>query len=194
MAEIEAFPLYWPPGWPRAAHCERSRFDQTPGYARRNLVWEVQRLGGSRVIISTNVPLRRDGFPYADGKPVDGNHGVAVWFTLNGDQQCIPCDRWDRVMDNMHAVELSIAALRGLERWGAQAMVKAAFKGFAQLPAPGANHWRNILGPNVETVGEVEDRYRELARVRHPDTGGSESAMADLNRARDQAREELGHG
>ena len=189
---IEAFPLYWPPGWPRTPRhkIQRSRFDQTPDRARQHLRWEMERLGATKVILSTNVELRRDGEPWAGRRQPD-DAGVAVWFTLHGEQQCIPCDRWDRVHDNMHAIKLSVEALRGLDRWGASDMVKAAFKGFNALPAPGQRHWREVLGRDVETTDQVERRYRELARERHPDHGGSDAMMADLNAARDQARAEL---
>ena len=188
---IEGYPLYWPENWPRTRHPERSRFQQEPGTAAKHLVWEIERLGGRDIILSSNVPLRRDGLPYATRRPPD-DPGVAAWFTLDGQQQCFPCDRWDRVHDNMHAIELSIAALRGLERWGAKTMVEAAFKGFAALPSPGVKNWRDVLGRDVASRQEVEKRYRELARERHPDHGGSDAMMADLNAARDAARREIG--
>lgn len=37
----------------------------------------------------------------------------------------------------------------------------------------------------------VDDRYRALARERHPDQGGSDAMMAELNAARAAARREL---
>lgn len=189
---ITASPLYWPPHFPRTPghRRERSRFQQTPGNARQHLIWEIERLGGRNIILSTNTELRRDGLPYASQRRLD-DPGVAAWFTLGGVQQCIPCDRWHLIKDNMHAIELSIAALRGLDRWGAKSMVEAAFKGFAALPAPGVSDWRNVLGNEVADRAAVERRYRELARERHPDHGGSDSMMADLNTARDAALREL---
>lgn len=42
------------------------------------------------------------------------------------------------------------------------------------------------------TIQIVEDRYRELAKSRHPDRGGTDVLMAELNRARADARRELG--
>jgi hypothetical protein len=56
------------------------------------------------------------------------------------------------------------------------------------LPAP---DWRTELG-NATSLEVVEQRYRELARTRHPDHGGSVDDMARLNAARDAARRELG--
>lgn len=41
------------------------------------------------------------------------------------------------------------------------------------------------------TRDDVEKAYRRLAAVRHPDKGGSDAAMAELNRARDEALEAI---
>jgi hypothetical protein len=191
---IEGWPLYWPEHWARTRQRRTAPFKMTPAKARRELIWELQRLGARHIIISTNVPLRRDGQPFADGKPTNGDPAVAVWFELDGEQQCIPCDRWSKVGDNIRAIGKSVEAIRGLERWGAQSMVKAAFKGFAALPPPGVTNWRDVLGRDVLTSEQVDRRYRELARERHPDTGGSDAMMADLNAARDAARKEMGGG
>lgn len=38
----------------------------------------------------------------------------------------------------------------------------------------------------------VEGQYRELVKKRHPDKGGSDAALAELNRALEQARAHLG--
>ena len=45
----EAYPLHWPAGWPRTAHREASRFEPR----------ELDRLGATGMVLSTNVPLRR---------------------------------------------------------------------------------------------------------------------------------------
>lgn len=186
----EAYPLYWPHGWPRtpSRQQERSRFARTPGRAQSGLLAELRQLGAKRIILSSNIPLRKDGLPYASrNEPEDA--GVAAWFTLDGEEQCIPCDRWWRVWENTHAIALSVGALRGLDRWGAKSMMRAAFRGFAALPAP--NDWRGVLGQDVPDRAAVERRFRELARERHPDRGGSHAMMTELNAARDAALREL---
>lgn len=191
----EAFPLYWPEHWPRTPADKRQPSKFKPGGLAREaqeIEWEVHRLGGIRCIVSTNVPLRRDGLPYSDRRRID-DPGVAVYFEFQGEQQCIPCDRWATVEENCRAIWKSIEALRGLDRWGAKEFVNAAFRGFTALPPPGAivtRHWRDILGP-VETLEQARARYRELARERHPDMGGSEEQMAELNAAMEQAKAAL---
>lgn len=191
----EAYPLHWPDGWPRTDRWkrERSRFDPGGLTAEASLIRdELYRLGARNPVISTDVELRRDGLPYSS-RPTPGDVGVAVYFTFQDRQQCIPCDRWASVEENCRAVWKSIEALRGLDRWGAKNFVDAAFRGFEALPAPGVANWRHIMGSEIHSLADAETRYRELAKQRHPDApGGSEEAMADLNVAIDMARKDLG--
>lgn len=193
----EAYPLQWPDHWPRTPSHKRqaSRF-QPWGLAAesQHIVAELQRLGAKHIVVSTNVELRRDGLPYS-GRRAPDDSGVAVYFMLNGRQQCIPCDRWRKVEENARAIGKSIEAMRGLERWGAKSFVDAAFSGFQALPPPEAKRpWRDVLNlPIATTRTEAEAAYHRLARQRHPDMpGGSAEMMAELNAAIDQAREALG--
>lgn len=191
----EAYPLYWPEGRARTAAYKRqaSRFTTGFGMAAKTVMDEIRRLGGRLPIVSTNVPLRRDGLPLASAKRVD-DPGVAVYFTYKTKQVCFACDRWNKVEDNIWAVAKTIEAMRGIARWGTGDMLDAAFTGFAALPAPGSHHvrpWFEVLGyvsPAGLTQAEVEARYRTLAREKHPDVGGSGEQMAELNAARAEAK------
>jgi hypothetical protein len=62
------------------------------------------------------------------------DQGVAVYFTYNGSEQCIPCDKWRTIRESMRAIKLTIAALYALDRWGAKEVVNAAFFGSKALP------------------------------------------------------------
>lgn len=65
--------------------------------------------------------------------------------------------------------------------------------GFKALPAPpGAKPkrpWWAVMGWTGPVLEKpvIEARYKELAKKCHPDAGGSQEAMAELNRARDEA-------
>lgn len=109
---ITAYPLHWPAGWPRTPAVERSsgRFGtQQPGHvgsitthkaAERvrdqfklfTRVGQPYRVPPETVIISTNIPTRRDGFPRSGFRDPE-DPGVAVYFELDGRQRAIPCDR-----------------------------------------------------------------------------------------------------
>ncbi|WP_174479157.1 J domain-containing protein [Paraburkholderia bannensis] len=145
-------------------------------------------------MISTNVPLRQDGLPYARYATLD-DEGVAVYFTIDGRQMCFACDRWNKVEHNMHAIVKTIDALRGIARWGTGDMMAAAFTGFSALPAPGAPRtWREVLGlhSGERNMDIVRAAYRLLAQKHHPDRpGGSHDAMTDLNAALAAAEKEL---
>lgn len=196
---IEAFPLCWPEGWSRTEACliDRSRFQQTPDAARRFLLDQIRMLIGNynykrdEVIISTNIPLRRDGEPYASHRNIS-DHGAAVYFKYNDKPMVFACDKWDSIRDNIYAIGKTVEALRGIERWGASDMMERAFTGFTALEYQPDETWQNILQVgNRYTLEECERNYRVLARETHPDKGGSEEAMQKLNWAREQARKEL---
>ncbi|MEH6474441.1 MAG: hypothetical protein V7727_02075 [Sneathiella sp.] len=189
--KIEAFPLCWPTGRPRAKSQERSRFDTSQNTAQSSLLWELDLLGARNVVISTNIALRLDGLPYSNRRaPVD--KGVAVYFSNQGDQVCFACDRWDKIGDNMQAIRKTVEALRGIARWGTGDMMKAAFTGFTALPAPITNDWRRALGLSGQpTKKEAETAFKLLAREAHPDAGGSTHEMAKLNAAIKEARQAL---
>ena len=190
---VEAYPLYWPEGWKRTPSYNRSHSRFKTGFAtsRDFLIAEVKRLGGTAVVLSTNVRLRGDGLPYAsEREPEDG--GAAIYFTYKKAQMCFACDRYKTVKENLTAIGKTIEALRGMERWGASDMMERAFRGFAQLPSATGRDWWDVLQVSRNSSRAlIESQFRSLARERHPDSGGSHAAMAELNNAREQALKEV---
>ena len=91
----------------------------------------------------------------------------------------------------MQAVWKTIEALRGIARWGTGDMMERAFTGFEALPAPGqhAKHpWWQVLGVHQNaTPEEIKTAYRRQAMACHPDHGGSEALMAEVNAAYSEA-------
>jgi hypothetical protein len=151
---------------------------------------ELQMLGATDIVISSNAVLNKNG-EISYRQPPLADTGVAVYFTLNGEQRAIPCDKWIALEDNLHAIDLTVSALRGLERWGAKEMVDAAFRGFAALPAGGSNGaaWWTVLNvPANASKDEIEVAYRKLARQYHPDAGGDPQQFVILHHAYEQAR------
>jgi hypothetical protein len=182
---IESYPLTWPPGRPRAKFRETARFQTALGAAVDNVRREVDLLGGVNLVISTNLPLRRDGFPSTRGGFIS-DVGVAVYFALKKRPMCFACDRWCGVEDNMQSIALTIGALRGIRRWGTGEMVEQAFTGFTALPAP-EQPWQ-ILGLTTSrpTRDQIDEAHSRLAMKHHPDrAGGNTNEMARINTARD---------
>ncbi|MBK1883682.1 J domain-containing protein [Luteolibacter pohnpeiensis] len=195
----ESYPLNWPEGWPRhGGDREYGQFKGTQGKVQLELLAEIDKLvlgkeaarytmADGLVIISTNVPLKRNGLPYANQKEPE-DPGVAVYFQRKGKQQCFACDKYDRVWKNMRAIQRTIEALRGIERWGSSDMLDRAFTGFVGLPAPGPRPWWEVLGMNgTESKEAIKERYRELAKRHHPDIGGNPDQFAEINTAYQEA-------
>lgn len=197
---IDACPLQWPAGWKRTPPPQRQRSVYRVSFAgaRDQLAREVAKLAvrPSDVVISTNVPLRRDGLPYAGMREPDDPGVAAYWVTSNSQQWVIACDAWVTVRENMRAVGLAVEALRMLERTKATEILARAFQGFAALP-PARPDWAVTLQVRVDATREdIERAYRGLAKSAHPDGGGSHEAMLILNAARAAALGSIGgtHG
>lgn len=194
---IESYPLSWPPAWPRTQQPEWSRFQVSQNEAQTGIIRELNLLGATDVIISTNIPLRRDGLPYSSRRAPD-DQGVAVYFKLDGQDQCIPCDKWRTIAENMRAIEKTIDALRGLERWGAKEMVNAAFRGFKALPesiimgSGQARAWHEVLQLSSDADQEmIRTAYRKLAARYHPDNKdtGDSGKFAEVQKAYDEVKQ-----
>lgn len=179
---------------PRTKTKQTSRFKTSLGEALKNVRSSLASFSAdsgkaiSDLTISSNVTLGNE-------RPADT--GVAVWFIWDGLSVCIAVDRYPKVEDNLQAIHHVIEARRTELRHGGLNIVRATFSGFAALPAPANKRpWREVLdlagseGPLTEDV--IDARYRRLASLRHPDKpGGSHDAMAELNRARNEAVAEI---
>lgn len=213
------YPLQWP-GSSRRTPAEsrkkssfggRGQGNVSPYEAACELVHELKLLGTSHIVITSMLPTRQDGMPYADGRHGSLDPGVAVWFVYEGRERVFACDRWRTPGENLRAVTLSVAAMRGLERWGMADVVEKAFAGFAALPAGSGETinakpvipkrpWSEVLDaegllatklPKSDILVIVKQRYRDKMAAAHPDRGGSPELAAELNAAMAAAEQEL---
>lgn len=209
----QAYPLLWPAGWPRTpferqtsnSALRTSQFDA----ARKSIFNELKLLKASNIVLSTNVPLRADGMPYADAaRRRMPDSGVAVYFQLRGKSMSMARDAYTDISQNLRSLALAINYLRGLERHGGASMMERAFAGFTALPPPGGGNsnvafeeeifWREELDmedfddlAKVDQLALAESRYRTKAKTAHADAGGNNEKMIRLNLAIAQARNEL---
>jgi len=208
---IPAYPLQWPAGWPRTPAMQQryGKFGSKKGAATRvtditvaeatqRVLGELGRMGVDRedVVISTNLMLRLDGLPRsAQAAPRDA--GAAVyWQTPAGARRVMAIDQYYKVEENLAAIAATLDAMRAIERHGGAQILDRAFTGFTALPAPGGRRtWRDVFEvPEgwIVCLADVKDRYRRLARERHPDRpNGSNAAMSELNVALAEAEDEL---
>lgn len=200
-----AYPLQWPDGWKRTSFRDVPRFIGQFARDRDSVIHQLKMMGNSNIVITSDLPTRNDGMPYANATCSDP--GIAVWWVKKGREHVIACDRWRTVSLNMRAVDLSINALRGLDRWGTSHVVEKAFAGFAALP-PGSDgtlppqpvrrSWREVLGVPVvpglahsDMLAICKSRHRDAIKKHHPDVGGDPAVAAELNAALAEAESEL---
>ncbi len=186
MHHIVPFPLAWPTGKPRtlADRRMRSQFKVSFAQARDQLLTELGRMQASKIVISTNIQLRRDGLPYANFRePQDP--GVALYFVAFKKSYAFACDQWDLTRDNLRAIGCHITALRGMERWGVSRMEEV----FSPFALPAAIPWWSVLGVKQEASFEqVRTAYRRLSQKHHPDAGGDRAAWDRIVNAYETAQ------
>jgi len=204
----EAYPLQWPDGWPRTPSHRResdNRFGISGGFteegrrvgrritvgrARDQLMDELHRLGATDIVVSTNVPVKADGLLYADNKRLD-DPGIAVYFTYKKKKFVMARDGFTSVAGNLRSLGLAIDGMRQLDRHGGRFMLEKAFEGFLALAPPNwKKPWCQVFSVKPEWQGDITALYREKARERHPDAGGNDTLMAELNVAYKEARQE----
>src|SRR5436309_2951807 len=155
---------------------------------------ELDRLRAASVIISSNIPLRADGMPRAGVHRLD-DPGIAVYFMLKKQEMCFACDKYALAWENMRAIQKTIEAIRGIERWGSSDMMQRAFRGFKAIPEKAGEYWREVLEipPGAKaTVDHVEKAVRSFAHIYHPDKGGTMEELQRLVTARENALRDLG--
>jgi hypothetical protein len=186
---IPAYPVAWPEGFPRRQQREAGKFKTSLPVALNNVRESLCLFGVDSGRAVTEVAVTSN-FTLGDERPADP--GIAVWFLWDGEQRCIAVDRYLRPEANLQAVHHVLEARRTELRHGTLALVRATMKGFTlALPAPNSKPWWDVLGvPATAPLADIESAYRKLAAERHPDKGGSDAMMADLNAARDAARKE----
>jgi len=188
------YPLQWPEDWSRGDPRARQAAKFKTGLHRacQALYYELRLFGGGEAILSTNVPLRRDGLPYAEGDPDDP--GAAVWFRAQGEQRVIACDRYNHVAHNVQALAKTVEAMRGIERWGAGQILKRTLAAFIALPAPRAGDVANRADdwPWWVVLGVLPDAPLAIAEAawkqRMKACGGAGPEAVDANLAIEAAR------
>src|SRR3972149_679812 len=106
---ISAYPLHWPPSFPRAKIRDKGAFKTTLAGALTNVHGSLRKFAADSgkkldgLVMSSNVTL-------GASKPADP--GVAVWFTWDGMGVCIAVDRYLTVEANLQAIHHIIEARR----------------------------------------------------------------------------------
>lgn len=187
--------LDWPAGRPRKMAKDRRRGTYMSGGTLVTLAAANQRLADELVRHkASDVELYAEFTPAASGR-VTGQKwsgvdpGAVVRYNAGRTGYCLPCDTFTELAQNIAGLAEYLKSVRKQEALGV-ATLSEMMTAFAALPAPPS--WREILGVGPgATLERAQSAYRALAKLRHPDNGGSNEAIQRLNDAIAQAREEL---
>lgn len=127
-----------------------------------------------------------------------------ITFDRGGRRYVIRCARWEHWLDNLRACERVIYYLfRGATEYGVATaresipddLASTILSGFEALPddpvlllGSGRADWWEVLGVSPQaTRADIANAYRALAKVHHPDAGGTADAFTRLRRAYSEA-------
>ncbi len=208
-------PLLWPAGVPRRAFHARKPGPFSVEARRRqpsrriSLDEALGRLEAELEMWST--PTRQEAQLRADfaatragnvsraDVPLGGDPGAVLAFAHRGRPYVLPADAYTELAQNVAALAAHLWSQRATVRHGVATLED--LMRHAELPPPSspgqaglyARTWRDVLA-DPKTLEDAERRYRELAKILHPDASdgpGSHAAMVELNLAIEEARREL---
>ncbi|WP_375418150.1 hypothetical protein [uncultured Hymenobacter sp.] len=192
---ITAYPLQWPVQFPRTSQRSSATFKTLLGNALKGLYDELRQLGATGVIVSSNLPVKANGQPYAQKVGIT-DPGVAVYFTYLDGQRVLASDKWAAIEHNVQALRKTVEALRGLDRWGCSDILRGTFSGLlalapARTGAPNADEpWPAVLGlPPTASEGDIRTAARRLLGA-----AGRDATLSEAGKEQQQERIILARG
>lgn len=194
--DIRPYPLVWPHGWVTIAPERRqdSRFEVNRSRGYYGIQRALRAMGCIEVTISMNVRAQNTTEMDRAGEPNDS--GVAVYWTRKGVPGAMACDKYKLVRENLRALQKALDGLRAVEDSGASQVLDRIYSSLKALPAHiiPKRQWRDVLEIDIDVMppaSMIEKKFKELARTKHPDHGGSQDTFAELAHARDEALAEI---
>lgn len=138
--------------------------------------------GANLLGVEPNVPMQRVNGTYFS----TAEAAVTLRYKKGEREVTLTYDKQSNPRSNLRALYLCLDDMRMIERRGLDEVVRSAY---LQLNAPKKKRdpWE-VLGLRPGASREdVEAMFRVRARTAHPDHGGSDEAMAELNAARAEA-------
>ncbi len=160
----------------------RTNTTWTEARSRREILrqldrWERDDKGDAYIIGKSDFPVPKEiGAPEA-----------TLRFELRGQNIAISCGSQPTYRDNLRCVAFAVEAMRMNEKRGiADTMRKA----YLMLEAPKEQRDPyEVIGVRPDASEAVLNAaYKAQANERHPDKGGSDDAMQELNEARERIR------
>lgn len=179
------------------------QFQSTLGKTSGRLSFELEKIGATNPRLRVAVErfqITVDGSRLKAGQQ-PWHPGVVLVFDTKQGEQVYPADQYLRWQANLHAIALTLEALRALDRWGVTHGQQ--YRGFLAIEPPraasalpftdyaGARDWLLKL-PAVQSMpasSSARDIVRAAQRSTHPDLGGDPDLFRIVNAAADYLRE-----
>lgn len=128
----------------------------------------------------------------------DDDYKARIIFDRNGKRYIFECETYQNKKDNLRAAQLAISYLyRALESYGVtqdssayERILDNFLLGFEATPdddvlkLPSSSEWYDILGIKQNaTVHDIKMAYKTMAKIYHPDNGGSKEQFVRLKKA-----------
>lgn len=172
---------------------KRSQFDSPYSQTLQLLERELKHLQATHVVIQADVEpsqVRNDGLLRSGTTP--RSPAIVLSFSSKYGDLSYPCDTFTAWQDNLRAIALSLECLRKVDRYGVTRKAEQ-YQGWAKLPPPKQSESSGLmtvakarelfgLTGNVSPV-QLREIYRSLAKIHHPDVGGSEALFKQISEA-----------
>jgi hypothetical protein len=187
----------------KAVGYQNPQFRSSYGQTLKKLDEELSKVDACDVVIEAGYrqeDIRLDGWPRGKSAPI---HPGAVLYFRKGTSKDVlrfPCWTFARFEANLHAIALTLEALRAIDRYGVT-MGHQQYAGFKQIPAPSSQI--NLSGeraaadllklsgrhssptPNdshylLTNYDAAVSAYREAVKFHHPDAGGDRGMWDQL--------------
>lgn len=175
--------------WPgeRTKYQQSDQFRSTIGQTSTKLADELDKIDATNVRLRIAVErfqITVDGRRLKAGQePV--HSGVVLVFDTKAGEQVYPSDGYFRWQGNLHAIALTLEALRALDRWmvthgqqyrgflAIESSIALAGQAAPFTDAQGAVHWlQELLGASYTDAVPTPKLLRDAQRATHPDLGG----------------------
>lgn len=123
-------------------------------------------------------------------KPKTDEAATVEWW-LNGEKKRLTCRRFDSYRDNLRAILRILDPIRIAQERGLLEDMARAATAFLEAPkeASAKRPWWEVLGVMPQAPATViKATYNALAKEMHPDAGGTDAQMAELNAAYEEAQ------
>ena len=192
-------------GWPGEQTPDHQKktgaFQSTWTRTLERLEYELERLDAEACVISLALndgDIRIDGWPKAKARPLHA--GVILQFEGRYGRQSFVCDTYALWQHNVHAIMLTLEALRAVDRYGATRGGQQ-YEGFRpELEA--APDYPTTRAQALDVLqmaagvpfdrrlpelpdGSVRHLVKRALLTSHPDQGGSEESFIRVNKARE---------